>query len=71
MFSTKILDNPSDDVMKVIDYFAKRKFPQIENLNYFNINILLYIDAATSKECVNALNENYIKKTESESANNG
>ena len=71
MFSTKILDNPSDDVMKVIDYFAKRKFPQIENLNYFNINILLYIDAATSKECVNALHENSIKKTESESANNG
>lgn len=54
--------------MKVIDYFAKRQFSLIENLNYFNINILLDIDAATSKEGLNELNKNCIKKTESESA---
>ena len=54
--------------MKVNDYLAKRKFSQIENLKYFNINILLDIDAATSKECLNDLNENCIRKTKSESA---
>ena len=71
IFSTKIMNNPSDYVMKVIDYLAKWKLSQTENLNYLDINFLLDIDAVTSKECLNDLNENCIQKTRKGKCYNG
>ena len=40
----------SGDVLKIIEQVAKRKFSQIENPNYLDINILLYTAAVTMKE---------------------
>ena len=61
-FSTKIIKHTSDDVLKVTDRLAKRELSQIENLNYLDINVLLYTVAVTTKDYLNNLSKRYTKK---------
>ena len=70
-FSTKIIKHPSDDVLKVIDRLAKQKLSQIENVNYLDINVLLYTAAVTTKEYPNDLSKKYTKKTQKLKCHNG
>ena len=62
-FTTKNIKHPSDDVLKVIHQLAKRKLSQVENLNYLDINVLLYNAAVTRKEYLNDLIKKYAEKT--------
>ena len=47
----------------MIDRLAKRKLSQIENLNYLDINVLLYTAAVTTKDYLNDLSKRYTVKT--------
>ena len=38
------MKHPWTDVLKMIDELAKGKLTQIENPNFFDINVLLYIN---------------------------
>ena len=62
-FTTKNIKHPSDDVLKVIHQLARRKLSQVENLNYLDINVLLYNAAVTRKEYLNDLIKKYAEKT--------
>ena len=47
----------------MIHQLAKRKLSQVENLNYLDINVLLYNAAVTRKEYLNDLIKKYAEKT--------
>ena len=51
------MKHPWTDVLKMIDELAKGKLTQIENPNFFDINVLLYNAAVTRKEYLEDLTE--------------
>ena len=56
------MKHPWTDVLKMIDELAKGKLTQIENPNFFDINVLLYNAAVTRKEYLKDLTEKYTEK---------
>ena len=55
----------------MIDRLEKQKLSQIENVNYLDINVLLYTAAVTTKEYPNDLSKKYTKKTQKLKCHNG